>query len=187
MDEACDCQPLSVIAGLTKHLCIPAALDPSALSALRYVGMSESNQAAQSIVVGQAERANAFNTGTCLLRSCLSTLYVGMGMSKPQQDAGRELDDDVAALVQALPQIRVLGLEMYAGNATDAGLQCKAMQCLHECSAWCTLLTWRYGAETQCKALQVAHEDCNSQSDAERVHPSMQDLACCQNSNSCKP
>jgi hypothetical protein len=86
-------------------------------------------------VVGQAERASAINAGTCLLRSCLSTLYVGMGMSKPQQDTGREWDDDVAALVQALPQIRVLGLENYAGNATDAGLQRKAMQCLHEFSA----------------------------------------------------
>jgi hypothetical protein len=75
----------------------------------------------------------------CLLRSCLSTLFVGMGMSELQQDASRERDEDVAALVQALPQLRVLGLENYAKKATDAGLQCKTLPSLHGFSAVCVI------------------------------------------------
>ena len=43
-------------------------------------------------------------------------------------DESAEMDADVTALVQALPHIRALHLESYAALATNAGMQCSAMQ-----------------------------------------------------------
>ena len=40
---------------------------------------------------------------------------------------GRDGDDDIAALAEALPQLRALGMWKSAEFATDAGVQCAAI------------------------------------------------------------
>jgi hypothetical protein len=61
----------------------------------------------------------------CSLRSNLTALDVYIDEARP--DYSCEWDHDVAALVQALPQLRLLYLLNYALPATDAGMQCTAV------------------------------------------------------------
>jgi hypothetical protein len=78
-------------------------------------------------MIGIAATADAFDVEYNLWCSRLTSLDLSMGKES------RETDADVAALVQALPQLCALHLQNYAVSATNAGMQCNAV---HGCYAY---------------------------------------------------
>jgi hypothetical protein len=90
-------------------------------------------------MAGEAGSINsAYNEHNCRACSSLTTLHIWTG--KARQDAASR-DEDVAALVQAIPQLRKLYLSHYAMKATDAGLSMQG----HTASAWTYFSAKRFG------------------------------------------
>ena len=126
------CQPLSVIAGLTSLRCmrLPSPPDPLPLSSLRCNAHNRFAITHSSILLKRACASSASASRELLSRRHLTALVLGADGDDERFRYNSEVaessedDEHIAALVQALPQLRALKLFDYGTDlVTNAGEQ----------------------------------------------------------------
>lgn len=120
MSGATNYEPLGDIAGLTKlqDLRIPDLLDPPVFSALRYL------RCCQVQSNGMSSTADILVTAMLIYKLVLrsGSTALSLGDLDIDQPSGED-DKDIAALVEALPQLHKLSFVYFAASATNAGQQ----------------------------------------------------------------
>lgn len=86
-----------------------------------------------SLLFNQALQLVPMLSMRTIIRSCLTALELDIDEAQPCY--GCETDADVAALVQALPQLCTLHLMNYAVSVTNAGVHCTPVQSLQALGA----------------------------------------------------